>query len=65
MWAVYIRFEPVGGSKMEQVVYKGPFRQLIADDGTVFVRGERVSVDAAQAQQWRGTEWAGQFLVLG
>ena len=47
------------------MVYKGPFRQLVADDGTVFERGERVRVDAAQAERWRGPEGAGQFLVLG
>jgi catechol 2,3-dioxygenase-like lactoylglutathione lyase family enzyme len=58
-------FTPAAGPGAVEVVYKGPFRQLIADDGTVFVRGQRVSVDAAQAEQWRGPEWAGHFLVLG
>jgi catechol 2,3-dioxygenase-like lactoylglutathione lyase family enzyme len=58
-------FTPAADSKTVQVVYKGPFRQLVADDGTVFLRGERVGVDAAQAARWRGPEWAGHFLVLG
>ena len=57
-------FAPATGSGVVQVIYKGPFRQLVADDGTVFVRGERVSVDAAQAERWRDAEWAGHFLVL-
>lgn len=35
-------FEPAVGSRTVQVVYKGPFRQLIADDGTVFPRRARL-----------------------
>jgi catechol 2,3-dioxygenase-like lactoylglutathione lyase family enzyme len=57
-------FKAVGGQCRVAVVYKGPFRQVIGDDGTVFVRGERVQVDAAVAERLRG-EVAGQFLVLG
>ncbi len=58
-------FEPAVGSRTVQVIYKGPFRQLIADDGTVFPRGERVPVDSALAAKCRDAEWGGQFLVLG
>jgi catechol 2,3-dioxygenase-like lactoylglutathione lyase family enzyme len=57
-------FKPGVGVERVQVIYKGPFRQVIDDDGTVFVRGERVSVDAARAERLRGSEWSGQFLVL-
>jgi catechol 2,3-dioxygenase-like lactoylglutathione lyase family enzyme/SAM-dependent methyltransferase len=58
-------FKPSGGSERVQVVYKGPFRLLTDDDGTVFVRGERTLINAAKAERLRGGEWSGQFLVLG
>jgi catechol 2,3-dioxygenase-like lactoylglutathione lyase family enzyme len=58
-------FKPAAGAGRVQVLYKGPFRQVTADDGTVFVRGERTWVDAAGAERLRGGEGAGQFLVLG
>jgi catechol 2,3-dioxygenase-like lactoylglutathione lyase family enzyme len=58
-------FKPVAGGRKLQVMYKGPFRQVAGDDGTVFVRSERVAVDAGLAERLRGGEWAGQFLVLG
>ena len=58
-------FKPAEGSAKIQVVYKGPFRQVIDDNGTVFGRGERVVVDAVAAERLRNGEWAGQFLVLG
>jgi hypothetical protein len=37
---------------------------MIDDAGKTFTRGERVTVDAAQAETLRSGEWAGQFLVL-
>jgi catechol 2,3-dioxygenase-like lactoylglutathione lyase family enzyme/SAM-dependent methyltransferase len=57
-------FKPVSGSTRVVVVYKGPFRQVIDDDGTIFVRGERVAVEATRAERLRSGEWEGQFLVL-
>jgi hypothetical protein len=57
--------KPAAGAGRVQVVYKGPFRQVSDDDGTVFVRGERVWVEAGRAEQLRAGEWAGQFAVLG
>jgi catechol 2,3-dioxygenase-like lactoylglutathione lyase family enzyme len=57
-------FKPVAGEHRVAVVYKGPFRQVTGDDGTVFVRGERVHVDAAAAERLCGDS-AGQFVVLG
>lgn len=45
------------------VVYKGPFRSVTGDDGTVYARGERVAVRADRAEA--GSRWPGdQFLVL-
>jgi catechol 2,3-dioxygenase-like lactoylglutathione lyase family enzyme len=35
------------------VLYKGPFRQVTDDTGTVYPRGERVRVSAANAEQLR------------
>jgi catechol 2,3-dioxygenase-like lactoylglutathione lyase family enzyme len=58
-------FKPAGAGAKVQVMYKGPFRQVSGDDGTVFARGERVAVDAALAERLRGGEWAGQFVVFG
>jgi catechol 2,3-dioxygenase-like lactoylglutathione lyase family enzyme len=57
-------FKPASAAPSVPVVYKGPFRQVIGDDGTVFVRGERVLVAAADAQRLRDTAGE-QFLVLG
>jgi catechol 2,3-dioxygenase-like lactoylglutathione lyase family enzyme len=57
-------YKPAAGTGSVQVVYKGPFRQLTDDDGTLFVRGERVAVGAARAERLRGSEWSGQFLFL-
>jgi catechol 2,3-dioxygenase-like lactoylglutathione lyase family enzyme len=58
-------FKPVASTGRVPVVYKGPFKQLTGDDGTVFVRGERVSVDAALAEQLKNGAGQDQFLVLG
>ncbi len=57
-------FKPAGEGRRVLVVYKGPFRQVIADDGTVFPRGERVFIAADRAKSLQGGEGAGQFLVL-
>jgi catechol 2,3-dioxygenase-like lactoylglutathione lyase family enzyme len=57
-------FKPTAANGRLAVVYKGPFRQVTDDSGTVFERGQRASVDSALAEKLRGEEWAGQFLIL-
>jgi catechol 2,3-dioxygenase-like lactoylglutathione lyase family enzyme len=47
------------------VIYKGPFRELCDDQGAVYPRGRRVTVDAGTADRLRSPEWAAQFLILG
>jgi catechol 2,3-dioxygenase-like lactoylglutathione lyase family enzyme len=46
------------------VVYKGPFARVIADDGTVFVRGEKQQVNATQWDLLRQGPDAGAFAFL-
>ena len=46
------------------MLYKGPFRQVIDDDGQVYPRGERVSVNPARAELLRRGSAAGQFLFF-
>jgi SAM-dependent methyltransferase len=57
-------FKPAVSAGRVPVIYKGPFRQVTADDGTVLPRGERVSLNAVEATRLRASEAAGQFLVL-
>jgi catechol 2,3-dioxygenase-like lactoylglutathione lyase family enzyme len=42
-------FKPAGGAGTAEVLYKGPFRQVTDDAGTVYPRGQRVRVPAAVA----------------
>jgi hypothetical protein len=58
-------FKPAAGAARVAVLYKGPFRQVVADDGTVLARGERVLLDARQAERLLAGEGAGQFVALG
>jgi catechol 2,3-dioxygenase-like lactoylglutathione lyase family enzyme len=58
-------FKPAAGAAQVLVVYKGPFRQVLDDNGTIFVRGERVSVEVAAAERLRGHGGEDQFLILG
>lgn len=57
-------FKPAVSSGTVPVIYKGPFRQVTADDGTVLPRGGRVDLDAAEAARLKTGESAGQFLIL-
>jgi catechol 2,3-dioxygenase-like lactoylglutathione lyase family enzyme len=57
-------FKPSTAAGQFQAIYKGPFQKVLDDAGKVFPRGERVSIDAAQAESLRSGELAGQFLVL-
>jgi catechol 2,3-dioxygenase-like lactoylglutathione lyase family enzyme/SAM-dependent methyltransferase len=56
---------PADGAARVTVLYKGPFRQVTDDDGTVYVRGQRVTVSAVRADRLRQGDPAGQFLILG
>jgi hypothetical protein len=47
------------------VVYKGPFAQVADEDGTVYRRGEPVSVNRRQAEWLRRGPAADQFTLLG
>ena len=47
------------------VLYKGPMQQVMADDGTVFRRGEEVTVTAATWESLRHGPAAAQFTFLG
>jgi catechol 2,3-dioxygenase-like lactoylglutathione lyase family enzyme len=42
-------FKPAGGGGTVEVLYKGPYRQVTDDAGTVYPRGRRVRVPAAAA----------------
>jgi hypothetical protein len=46
------------------VVYKGPFEQVTDGDGTVYHRGESVSVVWRQAERLRRGPVAAQFTIL-
>jgi SAM-dependent methyltransferase len=46
------------------VMYKGPFRELLDDEGRVFARGRRVAVPPAVAERLRAGELAAQFTVF-
>jgi hypothetical protein len=47
-----------------EVMYLGPFCEIRDDAGRLFVRGARVRVPAAVAEQLRAPEFAGQFTVF-
>jgi catechol 2,3-dioxygenase-like lactoylglutathione lyase family enzyme len=47
------------------VLYRGPFRQVSDDDGTVYRRGARVRVGADQAERLRKGALAESFAFLG
>jgi hypothetical protein len=46
------------------VLYKGPFDEVADEDGTVFRRGEKVTVPVAQAERLRRGPAADQFAYL-
>jgi catechol 2,3-dioxygenase-like lactoylglutathione lyase family enzyme len=58
-------FNPAAADGAGQIVlYKGPFRQVTDDTGTVYPRGERVRTSAASAERLRSDGGAEQFLFL-
>jgi catechol 2,3-dioxygenase-like lactoylglutathione lyase family enzyme len=46
------------------IVYRGPFPQVTDEDGTVFRRGERVTVNAAAAERLSSGPYADHFTLL-
>jgi catechol 2,3-dioxygenase-like lactoylglutathione lyase family enzyme len=56
--------KPSTGTDACDVLYKGPFEEITDDDGTVFRRGQRVSVTAEQAARLRQRAAAEQFAFL-
>ena len=48
----------------QAVLYKGPFKQIIDDDGHVYRRGERVAVCDKTFQILQREPYAGQFLAI-
>jgi hypothetical protein len=50
--------------KAVQVLYKGPFQQIIDDFGKVYVRGERVLIDAASEERLHQSPMADQFVFF-
>jgi hypothetical protein len=58
-----IAFQPPAGDGPEQaVIYRGPFAQAVDDGGTVYPRGQRVTVSAATAAVLLRGAAAEQFL---
>jgi hypothetical protein len=59
-------FKPArpGGEGRPVVLYKGPFREVTDDAGVVYLRGQRVAVDAAAVERLRRGGWAEHFLIL-
>ena len=61
-----VGWKPAGGQDAATVavLYKGPFEQVTDEDGTVYRRGESVTVSRRQAEQLRQGPAADQFTVL-
>jgi catechol 2,3-dioxygenase-like lactoylglutathione lyase family enzyme len=56
--------EAIPPGTMRQVVYKGPFARVTAEDGTVYCRGEKQSISAAQWELLRRGPGADAFALL-
>jgi catechol 2,3-dioxygenase-like lactoylglutathione lyase family enzyme len=60
-----VGWKPAGASwPRVDIVYKGPFEQVTDEDGTVFRRGEQVTVGWAQAERLRLGPAADQYTFL-
>jgi catechol 2,3-dioxygenase-like lactoylglutathione lyase family enzyme len=57
-------WKPAAGVGTRAVLYKGPFESVADDGGTVFRRGERVEMPAAQAERLRCGPAAESFAFL-
>jgi catechol 2,3-dioxygenase-like lactoylglutathione lyase family enzyme len=58
-------YRPTDSNGRQVVMYKGPFRQITDDHGTVFPRGQRVEVNAHCAEQLSQGPLSEQFLIFG
>jgi catechol 2,3-dioxygenase-like lactoylglutathione lyase family enzyme len=60
-----VGWKPAGASwPSVSVVYKGPFEQVVDEDGTVYRRGEQACVGWRQAERLRLGPAADQFTIL-
>jgi catechol 2,3-dioxygenase-like lactoylglutathione lyase family enzyme len=55
----------LGVAETRKLVYRGPFREAVGDDGRVYARGCRVAVPLAVWEQLREGPAAGQFHFVG
>lgn len=55
---------PAAEAETIELLYKGPFRQGVDDDGRVFPRGVRVAVPAAVADRLRAGQSADSFVAF-
>ena len=55
---------PSSAARTRLVLYKGPFRELREDDGTVYLRGQRTEVSEETQARLRQGPCAEQFLFL-
>jgi catechol 2,3-dioxygenase-like lactoylglutathione lyase family enzyme len=55
---------PAAQEKQVMVLYRGPFRQVVDDSGTVYPRGQRVPIDTGRAESLRRGALAEQFLFF-
>jgi hypothetical protein len=60
-----IGYRPAESNGRQVVMYKGPFRQITDDHGTVFPRGQRVEVDTLRAEQLREGPLSEEFVIFG
>jgi len=58
------RPEAIGLDSIHQVLYRGPFDEVTADDGVCYRRGERVAVSAAACASLRQSSVADQFVIF-
>jgi hypothetical protein len=57
-----VGWKPQGdAAEQQQVIYKGPFRQAADDRGTIYPRGQAVTVSAAVCDLLRQSSVAEQF----
>jgi catechol 2,3-dioxygenase-like lactoylglutathione lyase family enzyme len=55
---------PLAAEREVEVLYRGPFSQVLDDSGRSYPRGRRVSVPISDAERLRSGELGGQFVVF-